>query len=75
MQAQVEIKFDQLVELAKKLPPTQWTKLKKAVEEEPTAQAKSSDLVSLLLSAPIYSKKQLAEVAKTRKAINEWRSK
>ena len=75
MEAQVDIKFDQLVKLARRLPPTQWAKLKREVEEKVPAPEQNSDLVSLLLSAPTYSKKQLDEVAKTRKAINQWRTK
>ncbi len=75
MQTQVNIEFDQLVELAKQLPTTQWTKLKKEVEEKASNAKQNSDLVSLLLSAPTYSKKQLDEIAKTRKAINQWRTK
>ncbi len=75
MQTQVNIEFDQLVELAKQLPTTQWTKLKKEVEEKVSNTKQHSDLVSLLLSAPTYSKKQLDEIAKTRKAINQWRTK
>ncbi len=75
MQTQVTIEFDQLVELAKQLPTKQWTKLKKEVEKGVSATEKPSELVSLLLSAPTYSKKQLDEKAKTRKAINQWRTK
>lgn len=75
MQVQVDIEFDQLVKLAKQLPLTQWTKLKEEVEEKRTISEHNSDLVSLLLSAPTYSKKQLDDVAKTRKAINQWRTK
>lgn len=75
MQVQVDIEFDQLVKLAKQLPTSQWTKLKKEVEENVSDKEQNSDLVSLLLSAPTYSKKQLDEVAKTRKAINKWRTK
>jgi hypothetical protein len=73
MQAEVNIEFEQLVQLAKKLPSNQWKKLKKEVEEKESTA--SNDLVSLLLSAPTYSKKQLNEIAKTRKAINQWRTK
>ena len=75
MQTQVNIEFDQLVELAKQLPTAQWTKLKKEVEEKVFNTKQNPDLVSLLLSAPTYSKKQLDEIAKTRKAINQWRTK
>lgn len=75
MQAQVDIEFDQLVKLVKQLPTLQWKKLKREVEEKVAVPEKNSELISLLLSAPTYSKKQLNEVAKTRKAINQWRTK
>lgn len=74
MQTQVNIEFDQLVELAKQLPANQWVKLKKEVEEKKVDAQKNSHLVSLLLSAPTFSKRQLDEIAKTRKAINQWRT-
>ncbi len=75
MELQVDIEFDQLVKLAKQLPEPHWTKLKKEVEEKVFDTEQDTGLVSLLLSAPTYSKRQLEEVAKTRKAINQWRTK
>jgi hypothetical protein len=74
MQAQVNIEFDQLVRLAKGLPMQQWTKLKREVEKG-QVEPKTSDLESFLLTPPVFSKKQLAEIAKTRKALNLWRTK
>jgi len=74
MQAQIDIGFDQLVKLAKKLPAQQWTKLKKEVEQQ-QQETKSSELEAFLLTAPTFSKKQLDEIAQTRKAINQWRTK
>lgn len=75
MQTHVNIEFDQLVELAKQLPCKKWEKLKKEVEETKSGSNQNSDLVSLLLSAPTFSRKQLDEMARTRKAINQWRTK
>ncbi len=75
MELQVDIEFDQLVKLAKQLPETHWTKLKKEVEKKVSDTKQSTDLVSFLLSAPTYNKRQLEQVAKTRKAINQWRMK
>lgn len=75
MQTQVTIEFDQLVELVKQLPTKKWAQLKKEVEQKKIDLDQNSDLVSLLLSAPTFSKKQLDEIAKTRKAINQWRTK
>ncbi len=76
MQVQVDINFDQLVEIAKKLPDTQWNKLKEEVEKEVPAQNEPDpDFLKLLLSGPTFSEEQLAEIAETRKAINQWRTK
>lgn len=75
MQVQVDIGFDQLVQLAKRLPATQWAKLKNEVEKEKKVENQVSDLEVFLLTAPTFNKKQLNEIAKTRKAISEWRRK
>ena len=75
MQAQVEIGFDELVQLAKQLPQTEWTKLKQKVDQEKASEKEVSDLEAFLLTAPTFTKKQLDEIAKTRKAINQWRTK
>ena len=74
MQLQVEIGFDQLVQLAKRLPESLWTKLKQEVEEQNTTpNTPVSDLEAFLLTAPTFSQKQVDEITKTRKAINQWR--
>lgn len=76
MQVQVDINFDQLVEIAKKLPDTQWNKLKEEVEKEVSTQNEPDpDFIKLLLNGPTFSEEQLAEIAETRKAINQWRTK
>jgi len=75
MRVQVDIGFDQLVKLAKQLPTTQWTKLKTEVEKEQKQANTTSDMETFLLTAPTFTKKQLDEVAKTRKAISQWRTK
>lgn len=75
MQLQVDIEFDQLVQLAKKLPSKQWTKLKLEVDKQQSADRSATELETFLLNAPTFSKKQLDEIAKTRKAINQWRTK
>ncbi len=75
MQVQVDIDFEQLVQLAKKLPTTQWTKLKQEVDKETAEDRQVSDLEAFLLTAPTFTKRQLDEITKTRKAINQWRTK
>ena len=75
MQVEVEIGFEQLVKLAKQLPVKKWAKLKQEVEKEQPALDKPADLESFLLNAPTFSKKQIDAIKKTRKAINQWRTK
>ncbi|MEO6637414.1 MAG: hypothetical protein ABIN25_04005 [Ginsengibacter sp.] len=75
MQVQLEIEFDQLVQLAKRLPARQWTKLKQEVETKNPADKEREDFRQLLLGGPTFSKKQLDTIAETRKKINEWRTK
>lgn len=76
MQVQVDIEFDQLVKIAKKLPAKQWTKLKAVVESKViTTDKDRKEFKKLLLSGPVFSKKQLEKIAETRKAINQWRTK
>ncbi len=75
MQVQLDIEFDQLVQLAKRLPARQWTKLKQAVETKNPVDKEREDFRKLLLVGPTFSKKQLDTIAETRKKIDEWRTK
>ncbi len=75
MQAQVDIGFDQLVQIAKKLPAQQWRKLKAEVEAQPNVDTEREEFKKLLLNGPTFSKKQLNTIAETRKAINQWRTR
>ena len=75
MELQVNIGFEQLVQLAKRLPVTQWEKLKKEVEAQTPNDKEREDYKKLLLNGPTFTKKQLDVVAETRKSINQWRTK
>jgi hypothetical protein len=73
MQVQLNIEFDQLVTIVKKLPLRQWTKLKQEVEKQETVLNEKNDLETFLLAAPTFSNKQLDVIEKSRKDINQWR--
>ncbi len=75
MELNVDIAFEQLVEIAKRLPATKWSKLKEEVETNATQSTKSKHLESFLLKAPTFTKKQIDNIGKTRKSINQWRAK
>ena len=74
MQVQVDIGFEQLVKIAKKLPKTQWQKLKTEVESDDQRTVDSGDLEAFLLNGPTFTKTQLKVIEENRKAINKWRT-
>ncbi len=75
MQIQVDIGFEQLLQIVKKLPATQLSKLKEEIEKNDNTGKPKVDLETLLLNGPTARKKQLETIAKNRKAINQWRTK
>lgn len=75
MQVQVDIGFEQLVSIVKKLPARQWAKLKSEIERTNKSIPENQDLEAFLLQAPTFSQKQLDTIGETRKAINQWRKK
>ena len=75
MDVPAELNFDQLVGLVKKLPMSQWIRLKQEVELEQKVTEGQTEMEKLLLSAPTFSRKQIRAIEKTRKAIDQWRVK
>ena len=74
MQVQVDIAFDQLLRIVKKLPAGQLRKLKAQIEKEVKDEKSKIDLEALLLNGPTATKKQLEIITNNRKAINQWRT-
>lgn len=75
MQALVNIGFDELLKIVKSLPQSKLSELKAELERESQQAINRNDFETLLLNGPTFSKKQLDNIAKNRKAINQWRSK
>jgi len=75
MQVQVDIEFDQLVSIVKKLPAGQLRQLRAEIEREAKDPKSETGLETLLLNGPVATKKQLQIITKNRKAINQWRTK
>lgn len=73
MDTKTDIEFEQLVQLAKRLPKKQWARLKLEVEN-PVSET-FSDLESFLLAAPIFTDKQLEDISMTRNLMKQWRNK
>jgi hypothetical protein len=72
MQIQVDIGFEQLVEIVKGLPEGQQLKLKKEIENN-KSKTVNDDLRLFLMDGPVFSKLQLDEIAQTSTTINQWR--
>lgn len=73
MQAVIDIEFEPLTKIVKKLPPEKFRQLKAEIEKK-DKKNKSVDLETLLLDGPIATKKQLNTIAGNRKNINQWRT-
>ncbi len=73
MPVQVDIAFEQLVQIAKKLPETEWQKLKVEVESEKQLNH-NDDLLQFLLNGPTFTEEQIGVIEENRKAINKWRT-
>ncbi len=75
MQVQVEIEFEQLVQIVKTLTAGQLRQLKEEVEQPAKVGKPKADLKALLLGRPVATKKQLETIKNNRKRINHWRTK
>ena len=75
MQAVVDIEFEELLKVIKKLSKSKRSKLRLALDHDLNKKNKTQSLESMLLEGPTFSKEQLTKVAKARKAINQWRTK
>ena len=73
MQVQLDIGFDQLLKIVRKLPYGQLKQLKAEIEKE-SRISKSFDLEAILLNGPTATQKQLQNISNNRKAINQWRT-
>ena len=72
MYAQIDIGFEQLVNVIESLPKNQLSQLKELIEKREKQKSKQSDLELLLLNGPVATKAQLKTIENSRKAINQW---
>lgn len=74
MQTHSNIEFEQLVQLVKELPASQWAKLKTEVDAQKQQGTRRDAFRDFLLNGPTYSQEQLDEVAAIRKRNDAWRA-
>lgn len=72
MQIQVDIGFDELLEVINRLPENQLILLKNAIERKPETNGNAS-FKNLLLTGPTMSEKQIDAMKEARNSIDKWR--
>lgn len=70
----VNMPFNQLLVLIKKLSPNEKQKIKKELEAD-ELKPKGNSFKELLLSGPVFTATQIKAIENTHKSINEWRQK
>ena len=75
MEMKVQVPFQQLLSLVKKLTPMQKAILKKELNGKKPPLEKSDDFMEFLLNGPVYSEKEIATIEENRKSIAVWRTK
>ncbi|MES2268203.1 MAG: hypothetical protein V4520_15690 [Bacteroidota bacterium] len=73
MQIQVDIGFNDLVEIVKNLPKDKLLQLKKELEDKPVKV--KDQFRDFLINGPTLSDEQVKTMGEARKAINKWRTK
>ena len=70
----VNMPFNQLLVLIKKLSPVEKQKIRKELEAD-ELKSKGNSFKELLLNGPVFTKEQIKAIEDTHKSINEWRGK
>ncbi len=75
MEIKLDIPFQQLLTVVKRLTPSQKAKLRQELTEEEPAKEDKSDFIEMLLNGPVYSEKDIQTIEDNRKSIAKWRIK
>jgi hypothetical protein len=74
MHIQVDIGFEQLLEIVRNLPGEQLDRLKEEIEKKKETKNNKVDKESFLLSGPVFTDEQIEDIIEARKTINKWRT-
>ncbi|MCO5237016.1 MAG: hypothetical protein M9933_12175 [Chitinophagaceae bacterium] len=76
MEIKVQVPFQQLLALVKRLTPAQKARLRKELVDQKPVQKKNKDeFINYLLKGPVYSDKEIKVIEENRKSIATWRTK
>lgn len=71
MQVQIDIGFNQLVQIVKALPPTQLKQLRVAIDEEIYPERLQTNLETLLLAGPVATENDLQFIDEKRQHLDQ----
>jgi hypothetical protein len=74
MQIQLDINFEQLLQLVKKLPKSQWVKLKSEMDDLNPSVPSASELENFLMNAPTFSEEQLNAIYEAKRKLESWKT-
>jgi len=75
MEMKVQVPFQQLLKLIKKLTPAQKARLRQELNEEKSSPKDKDDFIEYLLNGPVYTDKEIKTIQENRKSIAAWRTK
>ena len=78
MQLTVDIKYEQLINIIRHLPPNQLEKIKSDLENivaVDKSETGKTDFQKFLLKGPVMTDVQYSAFKENRKAFNQWRSR
>jgi hypothetical protein len=75
MEMKVQVPFQQLLSLVKRLTPAQRARLRQELVDKKPVQKDKDEFIDYLLNGPVYSEKEIKVIEETQKSISAWRTK
>ena len=71
----VQVPFQQLLSLVKRLTPAQRARLRQELVDKKPVQKDKDEFIDYLLNGPVYSEKEINVIEENQKSIAAWRTK
>jgi hypothetical protein len=75
MEMKVQVPFQQLLSLVKRLTPAQRARLRQELVDKKPVQKDKDEFIDYLLNGPVYSEKEINVIEENQKSIAAWRTK
>ena len=75
MEMKVQVPFQQLLTMVKRLTPAQRERLRQELADKRPLKNDKDEFIEYLLNGPVYSDQEINEIEENRKSIASWRTK